>query len=175
MGTLQGGGQVWKECRPWILSFLGLNPGSVCCGCVILGKLSDCSVPPQETLYSLQVCESSQHSQRQSQAPCVSLDWSCHYYFRAFKQGPSDLPCYQTRRHPGWAPSCLCERSDGKETGLETGVSKARHVCAGPSRLVSPHCLGIVRDTAVSLAPAHQISEALPFLDVQTADVPWSG
>lgn len=69
MGTLQGGGQVWKECRPWILSFLGLNPGSVCCGCVILGKLSDCSVPPQETLYSLQVCESSQHSQRQSQAP----------------------------------------------------------------------------------------------------------
>lgn len=73
MGTLQGGGQVWKECRPWILSFLGLNPGSVCCGCVILGKLSDCSVPPQETLDSLQVCESSQHSQRQSQAPPVYL------------------------------------------------------------------------------------------------------
>lgn len=102
--------------------------------------------------------------------PCVSLDWSCHYYFRAFKQGPSDLPCYQTRRHPGWAPSCLSERSEGKETGLETGVSKARHVFAGPSRLVSPHCLAIVRDTAVSLAPAHQISGALPFLDVQMAD-----
>ena len=63
-GNSAGGGQVWKECRPWILSFPGLNLGSVCCGCVILGKLSDCSVPPQETLYSLQVREASTASAR---------------------------------------------------------------------------------------------------------------
>lgn len=72
-GNTAGGGQVWKECRSWILSFPGLNLGSVCCGCVTLGKLSDCSVPPQETLYSLQVCERSQQSQRQSQAPVYLL------------------------------------------------------------------------------------------------------
>lgn len=28
VGTLQGAGQVWEECRLWILSFPGLNLGS---------------------------------------------------------------------------------------------------------------------------------------------------
>jgi hypothetical protein len=67
VGTLQGGGQVWKECRLWILSFLGLNLDSAWEGCVILDRLSDCSAPLQKTFYLLEV-----HKRIQPTTPATS-------------------------------------------------------------------------------------------------------